>query len=177
MTTKIIVASKNPTKINATKLGFEKIFLATTIDCEGVSVPSNVSDQPMSNEETLQGATNRATHAKKDFPKANYWIGIEGGIEKVGEEMMAFAWIVILSKDKMGKSRTGTFFLPSPVVELINQGKELGEADDIVFGHSNSKQKNGAVGILTNNIIDRTQFYIEAMVLALIPFLNKKIYC
>ena len=61
-------------------------------------------------------------------------------------------------------------------MELINQGKELGEADDIVFGQSNSKQKNGAVGILTNNIIDRTQFYVEAMVLALIPFLNEDIY-
>ena len=90
--------------------------------------------------------------------------------------MMAFAWIVILSKDKKGKARTGTFFLPPKVVELINQGKELGEADDIVFGHSNSKQKNGAVGILTGNLIDRTQFYVEAMVLALIPFLNKDIY-
>ncbi|MGK0308683.1 MAG: non-canonical (house-cleaning) NTP pyrophosphatase, partial [Urechidicola sp.] len=42
--------------------------------------------------------------------------------------------------------------------------------------HSNSKQKNGAVGILTGNLIDRTQFYVEAMVLALIPFLNKEIY-
>ena len=62
------------------------------------------------------------------------------------------------------------------VVDLINQGKELGEADDIVFGHSNSKQKNGAVGILTGNLIDRTQFYVEAMILALIPFLNKEIY-
>lgn len=176
MDSKIIVASKNPIKINATKLGFQKVFANLDIEFEGVSVPSDVSDQPMSNQETLQGATNRATYAKNDFPNAAYWVGIEGGIEKVGEEMMAFAWIVILSNDAIGKARTGTFFLPQKVVELINQGKELGEADDIVFGHSNSKQKNGAVGILTNNLIDRTQFYVEAMVLALIPFLNKEIY-
>ncbi|MFK8004814.1 MAG: inosine/xanthosine triphosphatase [Saprospiraceae bacterium] len=176
MKSKIIVASKNPIKINATKLGFQKVFEKKVFEFEGVAVPSDVSDQPMTNQETLQGATNRATHAKIDFPNAKYWIGIEGGIEKVGEEMMAFAWIVILSNEKTGKARTGTFFLPHKVVQLINQGKELGEADDIVFGHSNSKQKNGAVGILTNNIIDRTQFYVEATVLALIPFLNKEIY-
>ncbi len=176
MVSKIIVASKNPIKINSVKLGFNKVYSDLDFECEGVSVPSDVSDQPMSNQETLDGATNRATHAKNDFPHANFWVGIEGGIEKMGEEMMAFAWIVILSKDKKGKARTGTFFLPPKVVELINQGKELGEADDIVFGHSNSKQKNGAVGILTDNIIDRTQFYVEAMVLALIPFLNKDIY-
>ncbi len=176
MNSKIIVASKNPIKINATKLGFQKVFASMNFELEGVSVPSDVSDQPMTNKETLQGATNRATHAKNDFPNAAYWVGIEGGIEKMGEEMMAFAWIVILSNEKKGKARTGTFFLPNKVVELINQGKELGEADDIVFGHSNSKQKNGAVGILTGNLIDRTQFYVEAMVLALIPFLNKEIY-
>lgn len=176
MVSKIIVASKNPIKINSVKLGFHKVYSDLDFEYEGVSVPSDVSDQPMSNQETLDGAINRATHAKKGFPNANFWVGIEGGIEKMGEEMMAFAWIVILSKDKKGKARTGTFFLPPKVVELINQGKELGEADDIVFGHSNSKQKNGAVGILTSNIIDRTQFYVEAMVLALIPFLNKDIY-
>ncbi|MFK7771728.1 MAG: inosine/xanthosine triphosphatase [Saprospiraceae bacterium] len=176
MKPKIIVASKNPIKINATKLGFQKVFSNIDFECEGVSVPSDVSDQPMSNQETLQGAINRATHAKNDFSTATYWVGIEGGIEKVGEEMMAFAWIVILSNEGIGKARTGTFFLPPQVVELINQGKELGEADDIIFGHSNSKQKNGAVGILTGNLIDRTQFYVEAMVLGLIPFLNKEIY-
>lgn len=176
MNSKIIVASKNPIKINATKLGFQKVFANVDFEFMGVSVPSDVSDQPMTNQETLQGAINRATHAKNDFPNAKYWVGIEGGIERVGEEMMAFAWIVILSNEKDGKARTGTFFLPQKVVELINQGKELGEADDIVFGHSNSKQKNGAVGILTGNLIDRTQFYVEAMILALIPFLNKEIY-
>ena len=176
MLTKIIVASRNPIKIKAVELGYNKVFTETDFECEGVAVPSDVSNQPMTNQETLRGAINRVTHAKNDFPKADFWVGIEGGIEKEGEEMMAFAWIVISSNEAIGKARTGTFFLPPKVVELINQGKELGEADDIVFGHSNSKQKNGAVGILTGNLIDRTQFYVEAMVLALIPFLNKEIY-
>lgn len=176
MATQIIVASKNPIKINAAKLGFQKVFSNLDMVFSGVSVPSGVGDQPMSDEETLKGAINRANNARNNCPEADYWVGIEGGIHSVGVEMMAFAWIVILSKDKQGKARTGTFFLPSKVVDLIMQGKELGEADDIVFGHSNSKQKNGAVGLLTNNLTDRTQFYVEAMVLALIPFINPKLY-
>lgn len=176
MATQIIVASQNPIKINSAKLGFQKVFTDSEMEFLGVSVPSGVSDQPMSDEETLQGATNRATQAKNDFPDADYWVGIEGGIHSMGAEMMAFAWIVIQAKDEQGKARTGTFFLPAKVVALIKQGKELGEADDIVFGHSNSKQKNGAVGLLTHNLIDRTQFYVEAIVLALIPFINPKLY-
>ena len=53
---------------------------------------------------------------------------------------------------------------------------ELGEADDIVFGQSNSKQKSGAVGLLTGDIIDRKSLYEEAVVLALIPFKNEELY-
>jgi non-canonical (house-cleaning) NTP pyrophosphatase len=52
----------------------------------------------------------------------------------------------------------------------------LGEADDIVFGRSNSKQDNGAVGLLTDNVIDRAQLYEHAMILALIPFKNELLY-
>ena len=90
--------------------------------------------------------------------------------------MAAFAWIVVRSKEMMGKGRTGTFFLPHAVAELIRQGKELGEADDIVFGRSNSKQENGAVGLLTDNAIDRVQLYEHAVILALIPFKNEALY-
>jgi len=176
MNQKIIIASKNPVKINASKTGFEKIFPDQKSSFEGVSVPSGVSDQPMTDKETLQGAINRAHAAKEKFSKATYWIGIEGGIEKMGEEMAAFAWVVILSNDKMGKARTSTFFLPQKVTALIEQGYELGEADDMVFGKTNSKQKSGAVGILTDDLIDRTIYYSEAVVLALIPFKNANLY-
>ena len=87
--------------------------------------------------------------------------------------MEAFAWVVIESKvGLVGKGKTGTFILPPKVAELIKKGKELGEADDIVFGQSNSKQKMGAVGLLTNNVIDRTAYYTHAVILALIRFKN-----
>ena len=76
----------------------------------------------------------------------------------------------------MGKGRTGAFFLPESVANLVRHGKELGEADDIVFGRSNSKQANGAIGILTGDVVDRTQLYEQAVILALIPFKNPQLY-
>ena len=141
-----------------------------------VSVASDVAHQPLSDEETLRGALNRSNNAQRVHPTADYWIGIEGGIQPVGQELTAFAWIVVRSRETIGKARTGTFFLPPVVVDLIRQGKELGEADDIVFGRSNSKQENGAVGLLTDNVIDRAQLYEHAMILALIPFKNESLY-
>jgi inosine/xanthosine triphosphatase len=173
---KVIIASKNPVKINAVEIAFNKMFPDENFEFEGASVPSEVSDQPFDNQETMQGAFNRANNASKTVNQADFWVGIEGGIQKSVKEMEAFAWIVIKSKDGLGKARTGTFFLPKKVVELIEQGKELGEADDIVFGHVNSKQKDGAVGILTGNVIDRAQFYTDAIILALISFKNPDHY-
>jgi inosine/xanthosine triphosphatase len=173
---KVIVASKNPVKIQAVKSGFEQMFPRQNFNFIEVSVPSIVAEQPFSNEETFRGAKNRADNASKEIKDADYYVGIEGGIEQVENEMEAFAWVFIKSSDKIGKARTGTFFLPKQIVELINEGKELGEADDIVFKRNNSKQKSGAVGILTGDIIDRTKYYIEAVILALIPFKNVDLY-
>ena len=173
---KIIIASKNPVKINAVKMAFQKVFPEELFVFEGNSIPSNVSDQPIGNEETMLGASNRAKNAMSLFSDADYWVGIEGGVEKTERGMESFSWVFIKSKEIEGKAKGNIFFLPKKVEELIDQGKELGDADDIVFGDSNSKQKNGSVGILTGDIITRTDYYYAALVLALIPFKNTDLY-
>lgn len=153
------------------------MFPGETFKVQGISVPSEVSDQPMSNNETLRGATNRVNNVSNLVTEADYWVGIEGGLEEIDGELEAFAWVVVKSKDgKMGKGRTGSFFLPEKVAELVKQGMELGEADDIVFGMTNSKQINGAVGILTGDVLTRTTYYEPAVILAIIPFKNKTLY-
>jgi len=143
---------------------------------QSASAESGVGDQPRSDEETLLGATNRAKGAARNHPQANYWVGVEGGIQETSGEMTAFAWIVIYDGALLGKSRTGTFFLPPQVASLVRQGVELGEADDIVFGRENSKQDNGAIGILTADVVDRTSLYEQAVILALVPFKNPSLY-
>ena len=131
----------------------------------------------MNNQETLNGALNRLDHIQKNFPNADYWAAIEGGIEiNEHNEMEAFAWVVIRNTARSSKARTGTFMLPPEIAKLVKSGIELGEADDIVFNQSNSKQKNGAVGLLTNNIITRSSLYEHAVELALIPFINPELY-
>jgi len=172
----IVIASNNPVKIRAVRAGFARMFPSEQFEYHSVSTTSGVSDQPFSDDETQRGAYNRASSAARLEPQADFWVGIEGGIEDHGIEMAAYAWIVILASKMTGKSRTGTFFLPPQVAELIHRGKELGEADDIVFGRSNSKQENGAIGLLTGDVIDRLQLYEHAVVLALVPFKNPALY-
>ena len=153
------------------------MFPSDIFEVQGISAPSEVSDQPMSDDETLRGAMNRANNVSNLVTEADFWVGIEDGIEEVDGELEAFAWVVVKSKDgRIGKGRTGAFFLPEKVAELVKQGMELGEADDIVFEMTNSKQANGAVGILTGDVLTRTTYYEPAVILALIPFKNKTLY-
>lgn len=174
---KVYIGSENPVKIESTRKGFETVYKnISEFEFIGKSVSSEVSDQPMTNEETLLGAENRALNLRVKFPDGDFYVGIEGGIQTIGNHMEAFAWTVILGKNMAGKAQTSTFQLPPKIVELIHQGVELGHADDIVFQRKNSKQGNGAVGILTNNVIDRVEYYRHAVILALIPFLNVELY-
>lgn len=172
----IVIASTNPVKINATLGGFKKMFPKEKFEGLGISVSSGVSDQPMSDAETFQGALNRATAAKKASNKADYWVGLEGGVEDNGKEMRSTVWVVVLSKNKMGKAKTGSFILPPRMAKLIRGGMEMGHADDKIFGVTNSKQTTGAVGILTKGVTDRTAYYEAGVILALIPFLNPTLY-
>jgi len=174
---KIVVASLNPVKIASAKAGFTRMFPDESFKAVGVSAGSEVSDQPMSEEETLTGAENRVKNAAKIEPEADFWVGMEGGLETTAGGMESFAWIVVKSKSGVvGKSRTCSFTLPEAMAKLISQGKELGEADDIVFGQTNSKQINGTIGNLTGNVITRTSYYESAVILALIPFKNPQLY-
>ncbi|MDP2655975.1 MAG: inosine/xanthosine triphosphatase [bacterium] len=172
---KVVIASQNPVKITAVKQGFAKMFTDEEFEYVGVSVLSGVSHQPIG-DETRTGAFGRVANARKEMPDAHYWVGIEGGLEVLEDDMMAFAWIVIMSRTHTGKARSSSFFIPKKVMELVQQGKELGDANDIVFQRSNSKQDNGAVGILTGDVITRTDYYTETVVLALIPFQNERLY-
>lgn len=168
----IVLASTNPVKRNAVLTGFLRMFPEGEFYINGIEVPSGVPEQPMDSERTLLGAQNRVEAAMQAVPGADYWVGIEGGVERLDGQLGAFAWVVVRSHDGVGRSRSGTFYLPPAVAELIARGKELGEANDIVFGRSNTKLENGAVGLLTGNVIDRAELYAHAVVLALIPFRN-----
>ncbi len=172
----IAVASRNPVKARAALEGFRRMFPDEEFRVEKVPVPSGVATQPASDEETLEGALTRARRAAEAAPGADYWVGIEGGVEDGPAGMAAFAWIVVLGDGLTGRGRTGTFVLPERIARLVREGTELGEADDRVFGRSNSKQEDGAIGLLTGNVVDRTALYEHGMAMALLPFRNPDLY-
>ena len=170
---RVIVASANPVKLRAVADAFARLLDAASAEVVGVAVPSGVAAQPMSDAATLRGARNRARAARVSRPDAGFWVGIEGGVDRLDERLIGFAWMAVLAADgRCGEARTVTLPLPPPVQQLLDQGVELGETNDRVFATVDSKREGGAFGLLTDGLYTRRSVYTEALVMALLPLLH-----
>lgn len=172
---KVIITSTNQSKIKAVENAFHKVFPDQEFILESVSVQSDVSDQPLTKTETLQGAKNRVQNAV-NIIQGDFYVGLEGGVEFDLEDLFCFGYAVVSDGVKIGVSQTSTFMLPPKIGELIKQGFELGVADDMFFGRENSKKTNGSIGLLTNDLITRSQKFENAIIMALIPFVKPELY-
>jgi inosine/xanthosine triphosphatase len=171
---KVVVASKNPVKIGAASEAFATVFPGASIDVSGVEVDSGVGDQPDSDAETREGARARALRASDATPDADFWVGLEGGVEILDGQLMAFAWMAVKGrKGDVSEARSATLPLPPAVKELVDRGMELGEANDRVFSTVNSKQGGGAYGLLTDGRYTRESIYAQTLIIALTPFVNR----
>ncbi len=169
------VGSENPVKINC--VGEAIVEYWPGAKAVGVATESGVSAQPESDEEMLQGALNRARQALERLPEARFGVGIEGGTLDAADGMWAYAWIVVVDREEnVGKGQTGRFLLPEGVARLVRSGVELGHADDRFFNRDNSKQKDGAIGILSDGRVTRLDLYKPAVTFALLPFVHPEYY-
>lgn len=175
---KIVVATQNPAKIQSVKDAFSFAFKDDVLDISSVAAQSGVSDQPLGDDETKQGALNRVSHAKTLQPDADFYVGLEAGID----DGFTYAWLVIEDNPipphptKRGLSRSASLQLPPLVLEKVLEGSELGDVMDEIFHTENIKQKGGAISLLTRGLQSRSSVYQSALILALAPFLNHEHY-
>ncbi len=173
-TVKVVVASLNPVKIGAVEEAFKTQFPTAEPELIPISVDSGVCAQPMSDEETLRGARNRVLNARLAQPGADFWVGLEGGLDTFDGQLMAYAWMAVQGRlGDICESRSPTLPLPPAVQQLVASGLELGEANDRVFSTLNSKRGGGAFGLLTHGLYTRKSIYTQTLIFALIPFVHE----
>lgn len=172
----VAVGSTNPVKINAVKKAFLQVWPQENITVKGIEVDSGIPSQPKSDEESIKGATNRAKRALEKLG-ADYGVGLEGGVHKIGDNWFDSGWMVVVDKNGTeGIGSTIKMHLSEKIMKHVHSGKELGDATDAVFGTVNSKQANGHFGLMTNNIITRTSGYTDGIIAALARFIRPEAY-
>lgn len=175
---KILVGSQNPVKIQAVREAFAQYF--AEVEVSGLEIDPGVPAQPV-NEDTFSGAKNRvlALHNLNTVEKlgAHFFVGIEGGIIQLYERWFAFGCMAIGdAQGRLGFGASPLFELPQPIIQELLAGKELGEVIDHLTGDHNTKQKGGAIGFLTQGVMDRKALYVQGLVVALVPFVNEALY-
>jgi inosine/xanthosine triphosphatase len=168
------VGSKNPVKLAAARAVIGRVASGARV--ESVSVESTVRDQPFGDEETITGALARARGAREAVG-GQLGIGIEGGVVDANGSMRTCAWAAVV--DVTGREGVGGSLampLPQVVAELVRNGVELGEAMDRLTGERNTKQHQGAVGILTAGLVNRQAAYEVILAYALARFLTPELW-
>ncbi|WP_394131842.1 inosine/xanthosine triphosphatase [Shewanella maritima] len=172
----IIVGSNNPVKINAAKEALSLYYPNHAIFCSGMHAPSGVADQPMDEQQTKLGAINRAKYCQQQAKIADYYIAMEGGVEKFEHGAATFAYMAIIHQGQLSVGRSAALPLPEKVYAALEAGDELGNVMDALFNTENIKQKGGAIGLLTQGLATRTSIYTQAIVLAMAPFINPSLF-
>lgn len=171
---KISVGSKNPVKITAVENALKKIW--PDAEVVAVKVEHGVSEQPTSNDEAIKGALNRAKLSLQKTD-SDLGIGLEGCTVDTKYGMFLSGWVVAIDKNgEIGIGGGGGLLLPERIAFEVRKGKELGPVMDKFIGNHNTKQKQGAVGVLTNNLIPRTDAFEKTVIYALTKFINPNYY-
>ena len=153
----VAIGTKNKAKTAAVEEAIRKYF--NNVEFVHYEVESGVSEQPFSDEETRQGAINRAIHTRQ-LSDADLCFGLEGGVREIDGVMYCCNWGAVVLKDGHVISSAGAqFMLPEEIAVKLQAGGELGPIMDDFTKLKDIRHHAGAIGIFTNHLVDRKQMF------------------
>ena len=185
----IYIGSTRSPKVSAVKTVFSRIRNLLVPDAVAVrfvaaETASDISNMPLSEQETMLSAFNRAGNLRKEYPRGGpaFFIGLEGGFYPApgaqGETrwfLQGWAYVTDGAQGHYGAS--GSVEVPEIIARTVLEGdRELGEIIDQFGNAGNIRNQNGAVGVFTRDHIVRQQMFETALIAAFSPFFNKDVY-
>ena len=172
----IRVGSINRTKFQAVDGLFRDSGLfGSDLEVVGVDVKPGISRQPLSLEETLLGARNRAVLA---YDKSDYGVGIEDGLMHFPQIRTGYLNVcvaVIYDGTKSYEGLSPGFQIPRPVLGLIkDKALTLSEAfrEAGLTNIDNIGAEKGVIYPLSGQTIDRGTYTKLALMMALVDLNN-----
>ncbi|WP_028399772.1 DUF84 family protein [Ectobacillus panaciterrae] len=150
---KVAIGSLNKTKIGAVR------NVLTDEELLPVAVPSGVAAQPFSDEETMNGAVNRARKALEET-EADIAIGLEGGVVETAHGLFLCNWGALAARSGVTLLAGGARIkLPDEFLESLKQGQELSEVMDAYTKRKDIRSNEGAIGIFTSGYVNREEMF------------------
>jgi inosine/xanthosine triphosphatase len=186
----IAIGSTRRPKLNAVREALDLIGPsldpAAQFEIAGVDVPSGVRHTPLSREDIMRGARQRAEAllqiARERSEPWKYFVGLEGGLDVVHEngvrQVFLESWACVSDSSGRGAfGQSGAVAVPEPLaIRVVDEGMELSEAIDAFAGGHSIRDAQGAWGVLTRNLITRQDAFRVALISAFASFYNHEIY-
>ncbi len=168
----ITVGTKNQSKLDAVVEILKDYPHLIDAEVRSTEVSSGVSDQPVSLEETIVGAQNRA---KAAFAESDYSIGIESGLMQVPHTKSGYmdvCAVAIYDGTEYHLGLSSGWEFPDKEINriIVEDGLDMSQAINKVglTADPSIGSKAGAIGILTKGRLPRKEYTMQALRTALI---------
>ena len=166
------VGSANKAKVAAASDTLKEYPHLCDAEVDGIKTDSGVSDQPLSLDETITGAMNRARSAYVD---CDYSVGLESGLMAVPQAKSGYLDVCVAviydgREFHLGISSAWEFKDKQIIKSMVDDGLDMSQAIQKAGMTSNPDigSEEGAIGIVTKGRIDRKAYTKQALQMALI---------
>lgn len=176
---RINVGTDNQAKIEAVKEIIKDYPMFAGAEVQGVEVSSGVSKQPMSLEEIINGAKNRA---RNSFDNCVYSVGIESGLMPAVQTKTGYVNMcacVIYDGEHYHPGFSPAFEYPKMIIKKVIE--ENLSVEEAAFDCGLTKDKKvgsseGMISIFTKGRMNRKKYTQQAIQMALIHLDNPELY-
>jgi inosine/xanthosine triphosphatase len=178
----VAIGSRNRAKVEGIRRVFNHFF--REVEFKELDLTTRVKVQPMSLDETVKGARQRAEFAIRE-EEAAFGVGVEAGIIKLAEEntdgkgffLNVQIAAIVDSSHRLSFGSSAGFQIPARFVSLIEgQRVELDKYSHELTGAKRIREEHGVVYHLSKRYLSRVEMTEQCVSMALIPWLNKKTF-
>lgn len=168
---RVMVGSDNPVKVEAVCNVMSKVFPSLEVGC--MAVATSIAEQPFG-EQTRQGAVERA---KASLGKADFGVGLEAGVFELADGLYDVQYCAVVDKRGLITIGHGSGFrYPPEVARRVREGKSVGRVFEELYGEEDVGRREGAIGLLTKGLLDRTSLSEQAVLAAMVPRIRQELY-
>ena len=139
---------------------------------------------PLTDWELMIGARQRAQAVRKILLEqklsADLYVGLEGGFHSISLEgewhTFLRGWAFVTDGERGSFGMSPSIEVPDSIVKEVVTGRELGIVIDEVAGMRDVRSKQGAWGVLSRDLLTRSDSFEAALLAAFAPFYNAKLY-
>jgi inosine/xanthosine triphosphatase len=148
-------------------------------------VKTDAPAMPLTDWELMSGAKQRALAVREILIEqklsADLYVGLEGGFHSISvdSEWRTFlrGWAFVTNGERGSFGMSPSIEVPNSIVKAVISGKrELGIVMDEVAGKRDVRSKQGAWGVLSRDLLTRSDSFEAALLAAFAPFYNANLY-